>query len=198
MLPHQAAEWGSVKGRFVYQGKFSKPEKIKVTKDVNFCSQKELVDETLVVGKKGGLANVFVYLYVKRNSTIPIHPNLKEVSKKPAVLECKGCRYEPHALLLRTTQKLEIRYVDQQIGHSVNLATFSNPEYGRQVSMSPKEIMAFEKTEPIPTPISCSVHAWMNAHVLIRDNPYMALSAKRWPFRDQESSHRQARIDLLA
>ncbi|MEQ8838509.1 MAG: hypothetical protein RID07_17020, partial [Lacipirellulaceae bacterium] len=42
-----AAGWGTLKGKFVYKGK-AKPVELNITKDVEFCSKHDLVDESVV------------------------------------------------------------------------------------------------------------------------------------------------------
>ena len=51
-----AAEWGTLKGKFVYGGSPPIPAKIDVNTDVAVCTEHHPVDESLVVDKKGGLA----------------------------------------------------------------------------------------------------------------------------------------------
>ena len=36
--------------------------------------------------------------------------------------------------------------------------------------------------ESYPVPFACNVHPWMNAHVLVRDNPYMAFTGEDGSF----------------
>ena len=62
---HRAAEWGSLKGRFVVDGTPPKPAPLVVTKD-QFCIDKKPINESVVVGPKGELANAVVFLRVRR------------------------------------------------------------------------------------------------------------------------------------
>jgi hypothetical protein len=43
-------------------------------------------------------------------------------------------------------------------------------------------IQKFDQKEIVPLPASCSIHPWMLGYVLIRDNPYMAVSDDRGGF----------------
>ena len=45
-MPASAAEWGSIKGRFVFDGDV-KAEPISITKDKEYCGNHKLVDETV-------------------------------------------------------------------------------------------------------------------------------------------------------
>ena len=172
-----AADWGTLKGRLVFDGTPSAAKAINVNKDTEYCSKHKLVEETLVVGEKGGLSNVFVYLYLKRGKSVDVHPDLAKPSEEPVVLENKGCRFEPRALIVRTAQPFEIRNSDEGIGHNTNAQTLlSNPKFNQQVSNDSPIKKVFEKTESYPSEMACNVHPWMKSFVLIRDNPYMAVS----------------------
>jgi len=178
-----AADWGSLSGRFVLDGDLDEPKAINVTKDAEFCGKHPLVDETVVVGENGALTNVLVYLYVKRGKSVSVHPDLEEASSDPAVLDNKGCRFEPHVLLVRTSQPFEIRNSDAGIGHNTNATTLSNPPFNELVTNNSPLTKTFAKSESYPSPIACNVHPWMKAYVLIRDNPYMAVSGQDGTFK---------------
>src|SRR5688500_16494298 len=73
-MPVSAADWGTIKGRFLYKGK-PKVETIQPSKDTEYCSKHELTTETIVVSDKGELQNVFVFLAPARGKTVAIHPD---------------------------------------------------------------------------------------------------------------------------
>lgn len=176
-----AAEWGTIKGKFVLKGEV-KPEKIVPNKDTEYCSKHELVDESVVVGDGGALANVFVYLNPGRGKKVDVHPDIKP-SAEPRVLDNKGCRFEPHAMTVWTADKFEIRNSDDGIGHNTNASMlFANPKFNEQVTGGAPIIKQFSKSESYPSKVACNVHPWMNAYVLIRDNPYMATSGEDGSF----------------
>lgn len=176
-----AADWGTLKGRLVVDGAVPEPAAVNVNKDTEYCGQHTLVDETIVPGKNGGLPNAFVYLYTKRGQTVPIHPDLEEASET-VVLDNKGCRFEPHALLVRTSQPFEVHNSDPGIGHNTNAQLLSNPAFNQTVSNDAPLKVTFEKSEAYPANVSCNVHPWMKAHLLIRDNPYMAVTGEDGSF----------------
>lgn len=172
----EAAGWGSLKGRFVYEGQDEGGD-VKVTKDVEFCSKTPLADETVEVGDGSGLRNLFVYLYVKRGAKVEVHPDYAAAEATPLTLDNKACRFEPHAMTLWTKHPLEIRNSDGGIGHNTNAQKLvANPKFNEQISNDRPTVKKFEKSEPLPTEVACNVHPWMTAILLIRDNPYMAVS----------------------
>src|SRR6476661_8117170 len=95
-----AAEWGSLKGRFVVDGTTAKPASIPVTKDPEYCGTKEpLVDQTVVVGKDNSLVNGVVYLRAPFGKKVDINPDYEAKLKKPVVLDNHFCSFHPHVTL---------------------------------------------------------------------------------------------------
>lgn len=171
-----AADWGTLKGRFVLDGDAGTSAAINVNKDTEYCGKHNLVEEIIVAGENGALSNVFVYLYLKSRKTVDIHPDLAEPSTEAVVLDNIGCRFEPHVALLRTGQTLEVRNSDSGVGHNTNFTLLKNPSFNEMVTSGSPISKTFEKRESYPSSAVCSIHPWMKAHVLIRDNPYMTVS----------------------
>ncbi len=172
------AEWGSLKGRLVFDGDAGSPKELNVNKDTEYCSQHKPVDESLTVGDGGGLANAFVYLYVKRGKSVEVHPDMEKVGDEPVVLDNKGCRFEPHAVLLRTGQTLEVSNSDE-IAHNTNTgALIANAGFNETIPKNAPLVKSFESRESFPSEVVCNIHPWMKAYLLIRDNPYMAVTDK--------------------
>ncbi len=171
-----AADWGTLKGRFVVEGDLGEAAAVNANKDPEFCGKHNLMDEAIIVGEEGALANVFVYLYLKSSKTVEIHPDLEKVDTEPVLLDNKGCRFEPHALVLRVGQSLEISNSDP-VAHNTNLTPTKNPGFNQIIPNDSPLAKTFEKRESYPSPAACNIHPWMKAYVLIRDNPYMTVTA---------------------
>jgi hypothetical protein len=164
-----AAEWGSIKGRFVVDGQPPKPAPLIVTKD-QFCIDNPPKNETVIVGEDGALANVVVYLRLGRRDKIDVHPDYEATLSEPAVLDNKACHFVPHVTLVRTGQQLVLKNSDP-VGHNTNLGIFNQiiPAGGE----TPTKLT---RAEALPKPVSCNIHPFMRGYVLIQDHPYMAVS----------------------
>ncbi len=176
-----AQEWGTLKGKFVFDGKPPTPKAINVTKEPA-CEAHNLVDESVVVGDDGGLANVVVYLYLGRGKKVSaVHPDYEKTAGDKVVLSNENCRFEPHVALLRTSQTLEIKNADA-FGHNTKLSGFNNSGFNKIVAAGTSQDEKLTKVESGPIKFSCNIHPWMNGYVLVRDNPYMAVSAEDGTF----------------
>lgn len=172
-----AADWGDLTAKFILDGPVEAPPEINVTKDAEFCGKFGLVDESLVVNKENnGIANVIVYMYL-RSGTPPIHESYAKTADAKVMLDNLKCRYEPHVVLLRTSQTLTIGNKDT-VGHNSKIDTFSNPPTNFTIPPGASLDQQFTESERLPTGVSCAIHPWMKAWVVIKDNPYMGVSDK--------------------
>ncbi len=177
-----AADWGSLKGKFLVEGSTGDPAPINVNKDTEFCGKHDLVDETIVVGDNGELANVIVYIYTKRGQSLDVHPDYEATATEPVVLDNKGCRFDPHVIAVRTNQPLEIRNDDSGIGHNTNASFVANPGFNEMVTNDSPITKTLQKAEPVPAPVACNVHPWMKAYAVVREDPYVAISDENGEF----------------
>lgn len=169
-------EWGNLTGKIVVVGNAPKPEKLVITKDQAYCGRHDLEDESLVVSDDGGLKNVFVYLYQSRRDRQepPIHESYSASESKEVILDNIKCRFEPHTLLMRTTQPFVAKNSDE-VGHNANVESrnnFVNP----QIPANSSQTLELGTPEREPVKVSCGSHGWMSAYVLIRDEPYAAVT----------------------
>jgi plastocyanin len=166
----RADEWGSIKGRFVYGGDAAAAGELKVDKDTEVCGKHKLLAEELVVGADKGISNVVVYV---RDKGVKVNPAL--AAKAPIVLDNKDCRFEPHVTFVQTGQELVIKNSDT-VGHNSNVATVKNPPANNLIPAGGEVKAKFASDEAIPAQITCNIHPWMKAWLLVRPNPCAAVS----------------------
>jgi hypothetical protein len=167
-------QWGHLSARFVFDGTPPKPVPTVVTKDQDVCGKFKLVDETLVVNPKNkGIANVIVFL---RDTKKPaIHPDYAKALKEKVLLNNINCRFEPRVALIRTGQTVVLGNKDP-VGHNTKIDTFFNPGANPLIPSGAQLDQKFMIEERLPAPVSCSIHPWMGAWLVIRSNPYFAAS----------------------
>lgn len=173
-----AAEWGDLKGRFVYDGEPPQPKPIMVTKDVEHFGNLNLVDESLVVGPDGGVANVIVYV---RTPRVEVHPDYEASAGDEVVLDNHGGRFEPRIVPIRLSQTLLVKNSDP-CPHNSNIQPLGDVGVNPLLPAAGTIEHKFNRAQNIPVPVSCNVHPWMNGYVLPRDNPYAVVSDKDGTF----------------
>jgi plastocyanin len=168
-----ADEWGSIKGRFVFGGDAPAVSELKADKDVEVCGKHKLLAEELVVGADKGIANVVVYV---RDKGVKVNPELAAaVAGQKAELDNKDCRFQPHVQFVQTGQELVIKNSDS-VGHNSNVATVKNPPSNNLIPSGGQSTVKFSSDEAIPAQVTCNIHPWMKAWLVVRPNPYAAVS----------------------
>jgi plastocyanin len=143
-----------------------------------FCAEmyrgKRVIEETTVLSKDGGLANVFVSL----TGTFPPTP----VPSEPVLIDQQACVYHPRVIGARVGQTLEIRNSDMAL-HNIHSRSKTANEFN--VSQPVKGMVQKFKLghEEVMLQIKCDVHRWMTEYVGVVNHPYFAVSGNGGSFR---------------
>ena len=179
--PAQTAEWGDLHLKFKYDGEPPEPRALVVDKEVAVCGRTKLLDESLLVDKESrGIADVVVMLLKPTDRDVPVHESYEKSAKEPVKIVSRNCRFEPHVLVMRTTQPFHWDNLDP-IGHNPSLLPVANAGAvaSLPIPIDGKLRLNFSNEEPNPFRIDCNIHPWMSAVVIVRGNPYAAASDKR-------------------
>ncbi len=165
------AQWGTLKGKFVYNGTAPVPQKLDTSKE-KLCGEHGLTDESLVVGADGGIKNVVIFV---RTKGVKVNP---ELAKAPAdvTIDNKNCRFEPHVLPIQLTQKLIVKNSDT-FSHNSNITELGGAGTNPLINGGAEATYKYARAQTVGQAVSCNIHPWMKAYVIPRDNPYTAVSA---------------------
>jgi hypothetical protein len=174
-------QWGDLSGRFLFDGKPPVAEKLKIEKDVDFCGKPPtLMDETVVVGDKGELANVVVW--VRTPKDITAHPDYAALLKEKAVIDNSHCNFDPHIVVCRIGQPLEIKNADA-VSHNTNAALMVSAPFNFILPPNQsQEIKSLATAESVPASVTCNIHSWMKGWLVVPPTPYVAVSGKDGKF----------------
>ena len=129
------------------------------------------VDESLVVGPSGGVANAFVY--VKTG----LEGKRFEVPAAPAVIDQNGCWFRPRVLGIQTNQILQVMNSDP-VTHNIHPMAQVNREWNHSQGAGDAPLeRRFIKPE-VMIRVKCNIHSWMHAFIGVVDNPYFAVSGE--------------------
>lgn len=166
-----AQEWGTLKGKFVFDGPPPAAAALDVNKDQQCCTVKHK-DESLVVSPEGGVANVVVYL---KTAKPKVHPDYDSEADGEVVLDNKTCQFQPHVLVMRTSQTLKVKNSDN-CSHNTNISPLGGGGINPLIAAAGDVTHKFNRQQNLPIPVACNIHPWMKAYILPRDNPYAAVS----------------------
>ena len=182
--------FATLTGAFTVKGSVKpKPGLIASGEHAKICSPDDspLVNRSLQVGANNGLANVAIWLTKPRN--VPktdawINPVYYTAERQTAELtgengfDQKNCMFLTRTFAMQNTQKLQILNSDP-IGHNTKIegdpgggAAGANPNVGANSSVMYEPIGYSNQ----PFKVSCSIHNWMDAWMLVRPNPFFAVS----------------------
>jgi hypothetical protein len=177
-----AQEWGDLEGKFVYDGKAPERKKLDTAKDMKCCGAFNVLDETLIVDKDGGVANVVIYLKAKVTAK-QIHPDLEKGLAEKVLLDNKECRFTPHVSTVWQGKQTLLIHNSDECSHNSNLQPLLDKGVNPLLPPQKEELYKFGKEQNIPQPVSCNLHPWMKGYVLPRSNPYAAVSAADGTFK---------------
>ncbi|PYY24234.1 MAG: hypothetical protein DMG62_04300 [Acidobacteria bacterium] len=163
----------SLHGTIHLQGSVPAPVEIDMGMDpgCTISNKQPNFSQQYVVGKGGGLGNVYVYVksgLEESNFAVPANPVL---------LDQKGCRYEPHVLALMAGQILRVLNSDLTM-HNVHAQPNAPSNSQWNISQMPKGApieTTFHDPE-VMMPFKCNQHPWMKAFVNVAANPFYAIS----------------------
>ena len=166
----------AVKGSVKLEGALPTPTRINMSADAVCARQHNTpaLSEEIVADKSGDLQNVVVYV------ADGLGDRTFEVPAEAAIMQQKGCLYEPHVLALRANQKLQVINNDACM-HNIHPAPANNREWNKaQVAGSTVE--ATFSREEVGIPFKCNVHPWMRSYLAVFKHPYFAVTGKDGSF----------------
>ena len=174
----QPTGWATLKGRFVLDGAAPQQSRLKVSSDMEVCAPggNAPLSEDVVVGSGGGIQGVAIFLTSKISDDEPwTHPSAKAGQGGEVVFDQKECRFLTHVIGLRAGQTMKILNSDP-VGHNTNIQAKKNASFNQIVAANGSVNYTPTEVENGPVPVSCSIHPWMSAYMLVRGNGYFAVT----------------------
>ena len=177
-------KWGTLEGQIILDG--GDPRLPSQVVPVPGLPKRQVLDERLVVDSATkGIANIIIYLPSRPDS---VHPEFeqdrntdrKEKADDEVVLDRNDGRYVPHAMIVRTYQKIRLLNGDNETHNVVTLPIRNSQQ---NVIVKPNDrvgvvLKPMTISERTPTMVTSGVHVWMSAYVLVVDHPYAAVTDK--------------------
>jgi len=168
-MAHAAGEGGAtLRGTLTYKGPVPKMDPLAVDHDMDCCAKVPIYPETLLVSADGMLRDGVVWLEGVAGD--------KPWPTEKGVMDQVGCIFIPHLTIVGVGQTMEFLNSDPIIH---NIHTWPRQNSPMSVSQLAKGMgRAIKRTFDLPDEIkiTCDVHKWMGAWIIVRDNPYYALT----------------------
>lgn len=170
--PIDPSQVATITGKVTYEGAAPKAKRIFMDAD-QVCSKQHsspVFVEEVKVGAGGGLQNVFVW--VKDG----LGNRSFEVPKEPAMLDQRGCIYEPHVFGVQTGQEIKILNSDPTT-HNIHPLPQQNREWNQSQPPSAAPLVKSFPRQEVPVPVKCNIHPWMKSYVGVVSHPFFAVTS---------------------
>lgn len=168
---------GTISGKILFTGKAVPAKKVDMGEDpqCNKLHKAPVIDSPVAVNKNGTLANVFVYIKGGLEGKKFAPPG------NAAVMDQKGCWFEPRVLGMQTGQEFAVTNSDP-VTHNIHPRAHANREWNQsQAEGSPPLQRKFMYPE-IMIRVKCNIHNWMHAWIGVVDHPYFAVTGSDGSF----------------
>ena len=155
---------GTITGEIKYSGKIPAQVTHKTGKFKKVCGP-EIPDESLIL-KDRKVKNVVIWLEGK---------HAKKLKSKPGTytIDQKKCAYSPHVLAMPQGSELKILTSDP-INHNIHTYSFDNDPIN--IMFLPNQDYTQEMEEPEVIKVSCDLHGWMEAYIVVTPHSYFAMT----------------------
>jgi plastocyanin len=159
---------GYITGTVSFDGDIPTVELARINKDHKFCGKEPRPSPALKVHPdKKGIKNVVVSIEDisegKPFDASGVHP----------LLDQQGCMFIPHVLVITAGTTVDILNGDSLM-HNVHSHCIKNPPFNEGTTFKQRLSKRFDFEEEVR--ISCDVHKWMSSWILVKGNPYFALT----------------------
>jgi len=166
---HEHKNTGALTGNVKYQGKVPKPKPLKMDADpaCGASHQNKVFSESFIVDENMNLKNVLVWLKDVNYDG--------EITSEAAIIDQRGCIYDPHVLGIMKDQKVIIKNSDATL-HNIHSMAEKNEQFNFAMPKVVKEKETSFSSVEEPFYIKCDVHPWMKSWVLVQDHPFFAVT----------------------
>ncbi len=167
-----AADAGALAGKVTLNGLAPRLANLPVTRDMKICGNNK-PDESLEVSQGGGVKNAVVWL-----ADVPVPADSRPAKQK---LDQQQCAYVPHVLAAPVGSAVDVVNSDKVLHNvraqagEVKLMNYAMPIPGYVIPTKLKKEGIFK--------VSCDVHPWMRAWILVLPTAAYAVTGEDGTYR---------------
>lgn len=167
-----SAPAGSLGGKVKFEGTLPKTLPISMRSDPSCAAEhpRPVHSQDVMSGQNGTLANVIVFV------SQGVDEHAYDVPQTPALMEQKGCLYEPHVLAMRAGQTLRVVNADKTT-HNIHPMPANNREWNKAQTPGQPIEEKFAREE-VSIPVKCNIHPWMHSYIAIFKHPFFAVTGQ--------------------
>jgi hypothetical protein len=169
--------WGTLKGKFIFDGTPPEMQPYNVNKDTSVCTingQPPLQQTLLVDSGTKGIKNIAIFV----RAVSRVHESAQGGDGE-SLFDQKECVFLTHVFPLKLGTTMLIRNSDS-VGHNTNIE--GKNSFNQTIPVNATIPFKPQKEEAVPVSVRCSIHPWMLAYFLPRENGYVAVTAEDGSF----------------
>lgn len=168
----EVSNGGTITGTVKFAGEAPETKMLKVDKDQKTCGHDPIPSESLIVSSDKNLKNAVV--------SITNISKGKKFDSGNAPIDQKGCVFIPHVSIVPSGSTVDLLNSDD-VMHNLHSWCMKNTAFNEGVAGGGKLSKTFEFPETIK--LTCDVHKWMSAWIIVQDNPYYAITDDNGKFK---------------
>lgn len=157
-----------------------------INKDREVCAPggADVLAETLIVNdQNNGIANVVLFLKTEKEREIPMHESATTPVGDVPEMDNRNCLFVPHITIVNyAIGQVPLRNLDP-VDHNMNIQSAANPGKNATIPANSSSTYEVSAEEPMPFPVTCTIHPWMKGFMHVRGNNYFALTDKDGKFK---------------
>jgi hypothetical protein len=173
--PSLGQQWGDLVGKVVIR--FQQPPAIQ---PITVGPNQQIADESLLVAKDGGVANVLIYL---RTPSVPVHPDLAATVLPHAIFTFKDSMVRPRVLPVWIGRQTVLFGNLDPVAYNPNVQPLGDVPANFLLRAGGAESYTPSRQQSIPVSIGCNIKPWIRAYMLPRYNPYAAVTDEKGEFK---------------
>jgi plastocyanin len=178
----------TITGRIRFEGTAPARKSImsSITKDREVCAPggNDVLGENLIVNaQNNGIANVILFLKTEKDRAVPVHESAQKPANAAPEMDNKNCLFVPHITMVHVGHgSIPLRNLDP-VDHNMNIQSRANPAKNATIPANSSSTYDVTKEEPMPFPVSCTIHPWMKGYMHVRGNGYYAVTNENGEFK---------------
>jgi plastocyanin len=170
----EVSSGGTIVGTVKLAGDVPEVRMLNVEKDQEACGHDALPSEALVVSADKAVKNAVISI-----SGISKGKKYDRSGGNPAI-DQKGCVFIPHVIVVPPGSTVDLLNSDD-VMHNLHTWSIKNTAFNEGVAGGGKLPKTFEHSETIK--ITCDVHKWMSAWLIVQNNPYYTITDESGKFK---------------
>lgn len=168
------AETGTIVGTVKFVGENPNYPDAVVNKDPEVCGAEARPSKKLVLSAENGIKNAFVSVKGVAGE------KLSAPTANP-VFPQANCAFTEHVMVVPVGSTVEFPNKSDKVMHNLHSYSMKNRPFNKGVPFGGVITNSFSKAETVK--ITCDVHKWMTAYLIVHDDPYYCVTDDNGSYR---------------